>query len=420
VSAADPVMVVALVAAAGVVLAAAALLVLRRRYDTSLRRLRHFLEGHLHDGPGPELPIDGPAEVRALARVAADVVRRPATQPADPDATVVVELLSHLPGPLVVCAGDGRVALANDAATALVPAAALVPGRSVFAALDRRDLEPALVLLREEPRAWLPVAVRVVGTDHVLPLRVAAVPPVTGFVLLGEPARDVHPPPGPRPRFSDLSVLRAPPLAPTWADRPLDEVVATVLDCETTGLDPSVDAVVSVAAVHVVRRRVADDVLDRLVDPGRPIPRTATGVHGLADADIAGQPPLAHVVPELRRFAAESVVVGHDVGFDLAFLGAAGFTAPGPVLDTLLLAEVAQPGAEGYSLDDVASRLGVVVEGRHSALGDAITTARVLVALLPLLQRAGVRTVGEAVRACTESPSAKAMSSRPWAEGTRS
>ena len=413
------VLVVVLVLATAAVLAGVALMALRRRYDSSLRRLRHFLEGHLHDGRGPELPTEGPAEVRALAQVATEiVVRRPAAQSAEPGAAVVVDLLSHLPGPLVVCAGDGRVALANEAARALVPEGALVPGRSVFAAMDRRDLEPALRMLDEGPDAWLPVAVRVVGTGRAVPLRVATVPPVAGFVLLGEPAPPGHAVPGPRPRFSDLSVLQAPPLPTEWTERSLDEVVMTVLDCETTGLDPNVDAVVSVAAVHVVRGRVADHVLDRLVDPARPIPRTATAVHGLADADVAGQPPLAHVVPELRRFAADSVVVGHDVGFDLAFLSAAGFAASGPVLDTLLLAEVCQPGASRYGLEDVATRLGVAVEARHSALGDAVTTARVLVALLPLLGRAGIRTVGQASRACARSPSAKAMAARPWVKET--
>ncbi len=420
----------ALVAALGVVAA----LAVRRRYDTSLRRLRHLLEGHLHEGRGPDLAADGPTEVRALAAVAAELVgRSPAPGAsgagsadagvdsrvdagAGADATVVVELLSRLPTPLVVCADDGRVALTNDAARALVPAGALVAGRSVFAVLERRDLDPVLASLDEGGGAWVPAAVRVVGTDRVVALRVAGVPRApTGFVLLGDPATDAPSlRAGPRPRFADLSLLHAPPLPPAWADRHLDEVVATVLDCETTGLDPAVDAVVSLGAVHVVRGRVADEPLGRLVDPGRPVPRTATAVHGLADTDVAGQPPLADAVVALRHFAADSVVVGHDVAFDLAFLAAAGFAAPGPVLDTLLLAEIAQPDAEGYGLDAVAARLGVAVAGRHSAVGDAVTTAHVLVALLPLLSRAGVRTVGDAARASSRSRTARAMAARPW------
>ena len=40
-------------------------------------------------------------------------------------------------------------------------------------------------------------------------------------------------------------------------------------------------------------------------------------------------------------------------------------------LDTRLLAQVAEPHLGGYTLEHLASWLGVAVEGRHSALGDA-------------------------------------------------
>jgi DNA polymerase-3 subunit epsilon len=38
--------------------------------------------------------------------------------------------------------------------------------------------------------------------------------------------------------------------------------------------------------------------------------------------------------------------------------------------------------------------LGVTVTGRHSALGDALTTAEILARLLVLLQKRGVLTLG--------------------------
>jgi DNA polymerase-3 subunit epsilon len=55
----------------------------------------------------------------------------------------------------------------------------------------------------------------------------------------------------------------------------------------------------------------------------------------------------------------------------------------------------------------VAARLGVVVRGRHSALGDALTTAEILVRLLPLLEKRGVRTLGQALAAARRARSVR-------------
>ena len=70
------------------------------------------------------------------------------------------------------------------------------------------------------------------------------------------------------------------------------------------------------------------------------------------------------------------------------------------MLDTRLLAEVAEPDLAGYSLDSLAAWLGVEITDRHSALGDALACARIFLALLPKLREGGIRTLAEAERAC--------------------
>ena len=101
----------------------------------------------------------------------------------------------------------------------------------------------------------------------------------------------------------------------------------------------------------------------------------------------------------------QAAVIGHTVGFDLAVLkrecDLAGLPWLRPrSLDTRLLAQIAAPELAGYSLENLAAWLGVDVADRHSALGDATTTARVFLALLPKLRDHGIRTVAEAERAC--------------------
>jgi DNA polymerase-3 subunit epsilon len=190
--------------------------------------------------------------------------------------------------------------------------------------------------------------------------------------------------------------------------RPLATLEYVVLDTETTGLDPDHgDRVVSLAGVKVragaVRR---GETFDALVNPGRPIPAGSVRFHGITEAMVSSEPPIDVVLPEFLRFAGDAVLVGHQVWFDMRFLarearrlGLPGLPGAHPVLDTLTLSEAVHGPLEGHRLEDAAARLGVTVTGRHSALGDALTTAEILVRLLPLLGKRGVVTLGEALAA---------------------
>ena len=69
-----------------------------------------------------------------------------------------------------------------------------------------------------------------------------------------------------------------------------------------------------------------------------------------------------------------------------------------PVLDALLLSIYVSDEPINHSLMATAERLGVVVTGRHTALGDAMATAAIWVRLLDLLAARGIRTLGQAFR----------------------
>ena len=95
-------------------------------------------------------------------------------------------------------------------------------------------------------------------------------------------------------------------------------------------------------AVRVVNRRLLrNESFERLVDPQRRVPASSTAVHGITSAMLAGQPTIDVVLPAFARYAADTVLVGHNVGFDMQFLRLAeprtGVRFTQPVLDTLLL-----------------------------------------------------------------------------------
>jgi DNA polymerase III subunit epsilon len=77
----------------------------------------------------------------------------------------------------------------------------------------------------------------------------------------------------------------------------------------------------------------------------------------------------------------------------------AGVSLSQPALDTLLLHAALHPDHDEHTLEAIAERLGVSVVGRHTALGDALVTAEVFVALLSMLRSRGIETLGEALTA---------------------
>lgn len=220
-------------------------------------------------------------------------------------------------------------------------------------------------------------------------------------VVESAPLPPIARPAASRPEFYDFDLFERRDDGSLWADRPLTELSFTVFDTETTGLDPNGgDEIISIGAVRIVNCRVLnDETLDQLIDPGRPVPARSTQIHGITTQMVRGQQKIGEALQRFSRFASDTVLVGHNVGFDLQFLrlkeASTGVTFTQPVLDTLLLDAVLHPSHERHSLEAMAERLGVEVYGRHTALGDAIVTARVFVRLITALAEHGLTTLGE-------------------------
>lgn len=185
------------------------------------------------------------------------------------------------------------------------------------------------------------------------------------------------------------------------AEARLEDLTYVVFDTETTGLMPSQDEIVQIAAVRIVNgRRVEGEVFDTLVNPRRPIPVSSTEVHGITDAMVAAAPELAEVGRAFHKFAEGAVLVAHNAPFDMEFLRRAepliGLRFDMPILDTVLLSAVLFGQTEAHSLDALAHRLGITIpeEARHTAIGDTVATADAFLKLLPMLQGRGYATFG--------------------------
>jgi len=181
-------------------------------------------------------------------------------------------------------------------------------------------------------------------------------------------------------------------------------------DTETTGLNPSEgDEIIQLGAVRIVNNRILhNECIDQLVNPQRPVPESSVEVHGIDPELLMSQPLIEKVLKGFHAFVADSVLVAHNAAFDMRFLQlkekATGLHFDNPVLDTLLLSSVVHPNQEGHSLDAIAERFNITIVGRHTALGDALVTAEILLKLIPLLEAQGIVTLEDALNASLKSP----------------
>lgn len=217
-----------------------------------------------------------------------------------------------------------------------------------------------------------------------------------------------------RPEFYDFNLLNQAGQTSELDHLPLTALTYTVIDTETTGLDPSAgDEIVSLGAVRIVNNRLLRyETFEQLVDPARPIAPMSEIIHGISLEMLRGQPTIDQVLPQFHEFCADTVLVGHNAAFDMRFLqlkeAQTGVRFTQPVLDTLLLSEVLHPNQESHALEAIAARLGVTVVARHTALGDALVTGEVFLRMIPLLAAQGIVSLKDAREAAQKTMHARA------------
>ena len=154
------------------------------------------------------------------------------------------------------------------------------------------------------------------------------------------------------------------------------------IDLETTGLNANADTIIELGAVRFRRGEVLDR-FQTFVHPGRKIPPFIQQLTGISDEQVRRAPPFHQVAGRFADFIGELPIVGHNVAFDLEFLGTHGLPLHNRRYNTYDLASIFLPTLPEYNLTALAKRLDVSHE-QHRALGDAEATALVFHRLLEI------------------------------------
>jgi DNA polymerase-3 subunit epsilon len=175
-------------------------------------------------------------------------------------------------------------------------------------------------------------------------------------------------------------------------EHPFADLRLVSIDTETTGRDPNTDRIVEIACVtwhngEICKRR------SWLVNPGRPIPKEASDVHGITDEQVADQPHFDAIVDDVLAELEQAVPVAYNADYDrrvlFAELGriAGGVRRQPPAvrravewIDPLIWASELHRMEKGKSLGEVSQRLGITIEKAHRAEHDAEAALLVLIA----------------------------------------
>lgn len=154
-----------------------------------------------------------------------------------------------------------------------------------------------------------------------------------------------------------------------------------IVDIETTGSFPQQNGITEIAIVLHNGNEV-EGKFETLVNPHQPIPPYIVGMTGISNAMVSQAPSFEQVAPNIFQLLQNRVFVAHNVNFDYSFvkyhLQAAGFDLVSPKLCTIRLSRKVFPGFKKYGLGHLSRELGIHIENRHRAGGDALATAEIL------------------------------------------
>ncbi len=187
---------------------------------------------------------------------------------------------------------------------------------------------------------------------------------------------------------------------------PVREATFAVFDTETTGLDPAKDKILSIGGVKVKNYEIeVSETLELYLQQAVAPRQEDIAVHGIVPGVHMRQYTMEESARIFVEWCGDSILVGHHIAFDIAILNRALRESGCDKLrnrsiDTMHLAQrvtghkpYSTPG--NWNLDALSTQYHIPLHDRHTATGDALITAILLLKLLHRLEKRGVTTIGQ-------------------------
>ncbi|MCX5750611.1 MAG: 3'-5' exonuclease [Candidatus Saganbacteria bacterium] len=176
----------------------------------------------------------------------------------------------------------------------------------------------------------------------------------------------------------------------------------SIIDIETTGLEPSIYEIIEIAALRVENNDIKD-IFNTLITPSKEITQEIEHLTGISNQMVSGYPTIEKVLPRFLDFIGNSILIAHNTDFDVTFLN----THIKKHLDrnlenlsicTLKISRKFLPGLSRHKLHSVADYYKVPTPLLHRALADAEITYQIWLKLIETIKKSKILTVKELLK----------------------
>jgi len=158
-----------------------------------------------------------------------------------------------------------------------------------------------------------------------------------------------------------------------------------IIDIETTGLSPAAERIIEIAIYIHDGEKVINEY-STLINPERNISANITRITGITNEMVKDAPKFWEIAKDIVILTEGKSFVAHNASFDYNFIRnefkSLGYDYKRDRLCTVKLSRKIIPGFKSYSLGKLCSDLGIKIDGRHRAAGDALATVKLFEHLL--------------------------------------
>ena len=170
----------------------------------------------------------------------------------------------------------------------------------------------------------------------------------------------------------------------------VDEMV--VFDCETTGLNPKKDDIVSIAAVKIKGNKIlTDEAIHIYIDQEKVLDPKSITIHQIRNCDLQGAIPLKEAIEKFLYYIGNRPLAGYYLEFDVAMVNKYikpmyGITLPNEQKEVSAIyydkkiPTIPQAHID-LRFDTILEDLDLPKLHAHDALNDAIMTALIYLKL---------------------------------------
>ncbi len=169
-----------------------------------------------------------------------------------------------------------------------------------------------------------------------------------------------------------------------------DEYVC--FDCETTGLNPKKDEIISIGAIIIKGNKIMHSKkFERFAKTTKPLNSESIKIHHIRECDIQNALDINDVIVDFLEFIGNRPLVGYFLEFDCAMINKyikqnLGITLPNKQIEvsSLYYDTMIQKYPEGnidLRFDVIMNKLSLPRLGKHDAINDVIMTSMIFLKL---------------------------------------